>query len=75
MLFFHQLLAGVDVAIPERAGSKSQLRIYELAKGMKNYIYLVGDARTRECIAVDAVYDPEGEAETLAAGNRALSRC
>ena len=58
--FFHQLLAGVDVAIPERASSKSQRLVYDLAKGMKNYIYLVGDARTRECIAVDAVYDPEG---------------
>ena len=58
--FFHQLLAGVDVAVPSRASTPSQRRVFDMAKQMQNYMYLVGDAQTRECVAVDAVYDPAG---------------
>ena len=58
--FFHQLLAGVDVAIPSRASTPSQRRVFDMAKQMQNYMYLVGDAQARECVAVDAVYDPAG---------------
>ena len=53
--FFHQLLAGVDVAVPSRASTPSQRRVFDMAKQMQNYMYLVGDAQTRECVAVDAV--------------------
>ena len=58
--FFHQLLAGVDVAVPSRAISPSQRLVFDMAKQMQNYMYLVGDAQTRECVVVDAVYDPAG---------------
>jgi len=58
--FFHQLLSGVDVAIPSHASTPSQRRVFNLAKQMQNYMYLVGDAQARECVAVDAVYDPAG---------------
>ena len=56
--FFHQLLSGVDVAIPSHASTPSQRRVFNLAKQMQNYMYLVGDAQSGECVAVDAVYDP-----------------
>ena len=35
-----------------------------MAKGMQNFMYLVGDAQAGRCIAVDAVYDPEGVVST-----------
>ena len=62
--FFHQMLGGVAVAVPERATSPKQRRVFEMAKGMQNFMYLVGDAQAGRCIAVDAVYDPEGVVST-----------
>jgi glyoxylase-like metal-dependent hydrolase (beta-lactamase superfamily II) len=56
---FHQMLAGVDVAVPRRVGAE-QRKLFSMAKSMQNYMYLVGDAVTRECVAIDACYDPEG---------------
>lgn len=57
---FHQLLAGRDVAVPEHAGDAQQYKVFSMAKSMQNFMYLVGDAVTRECVAVDPCYDPEG---------------
>ena len=59
-LFFHQLLAGRDVAVPEKALGSDQQRVFSMAKSMQNFMYLIGDTETREAIAIDAVYDPEG---------------
>ena len=59
-LIFHQLLGGVDVAVPEKAVSLAQRNVFTMAKGMKNFMYVVGDAVTKECVVIDACYDPEG---------------
>ena len=58
--FFHQLLAGRDVAVPEQAATPQQRQLFSFAKSMQNFMYLVGDATSGECVAVDACYDPEG---------------
>jgi len=57
---FRQLLAGRDVAQPGRASGAQQARLFSMAKQMQNFMYLVGDAVTRECVAIDACYDPDG---------------
>jgi hypothetical protein len=32
-------------------------QIFSSAQQMQNYIYLIGDAKTRECVVVDAAWD------------------
>ena len=44
-LYFRQLLAGRDVAVGD-----------EMATSMANFIYLVGDRSTGECVVVDPAY-------------------
>lgn len=48
-VYFRQLLSGVDVG--QSAPS---------ARQMANFIYLVGDAATRECLVVDPAWDIDG---------------
>lgn len=48
-LFFKQLLAGIDVAQSDRS-----------ARQMANFIYLVGDTKTRECLVIDPAWDIDG---------------
>ena len=57
---FQPLLAGRDVAVPGRAVGATQQRVFSMAKSMQNLMYVLGDAKTGECVAVDACYDPEG---------------
>jgi glyoxylase-like metal-dependent hydrolase (beta-lactamase superfamily II) len=57
---FHQLLVGRDVAVPEQATGAQQRAVFNFARQMQNFMYLVGDAVTRECVVVDPCYDPEG---------------
>ena len=57
---FRQLLAGRDVAQPSRAANPEQAQVFQMAKGMQNFMYLVGDREARQCVAIDACYDPEG---------------
>ena len=59
-LFFHQLLAGRDFAVPARAQSAQQKNVFSLAKQMQNFAYIVGDAETREAVVIDPAYDPQG---------------
>ena len=59
-LLFHQMLAGQDIAQPHLATSASQRTIFNFAKQMQNFIYIVGDAEVGECAVIDGVYDPEG---------------
>ena len=58
--FFHQLLAGRDVAVPDKAATAHQRQIFTFAKSMQNFMYLIGDSSSGECFAIDACYDPEG---------------
>lgn len=54
-LFFKQLLSGVEVG----AGDSS-------ARQMANFIYLVGDRHTRECVVVDPAWDIDDILKTVA---------
>ena len=48
-LYFRQLLAGRDFATEDR-----------VAAGMVNFVYLIGDRATRECVVVDPAWDVDG---------------
>jgi len=48
-LFFKQLLSGVDVGTTDSS-----------ARQMANFIYLIGDRQTRECLVVDPAWDIDG---------------
>jgi glyoxylase-like metal-dependent hydrolase (beta-lactamase superfamily II) len=52
--YFRQLLAGRDYAVGD-----------ELAGAMANFVYLIGDRRTREVVVVDPAYDPAGLVEVI----------
>ncbi len=48
-LYFKQLLAGRDFALDNPAAGQ-----------MENFIYLIGDRETRECVVIDPAWDIEG---------------
>jgi glyoxylase-like metal-dependent hydrolase (beta-lactamase superfamily II) len=48
-LFFKQLLSGVDIGKSDSS-----------AQQMANFIYLIGDKNTRECVIVDPAWDIDG---------------
>ncbi len=48
-LYFKQLLCGVDVGQADAS-----------ARSMANFIYLIGDRDTRECVVVDPAWDIDG---------------
>lgn len=48
-LYFKQLLCGVDVGQKDAS-----------ARSMANFIYLIGDRNTRECVVVDPAWDIDG---------------
>ena len=48
-LFFKQLLSGVDVGSSDSS-----------AQQMANFIYLIGDRNTKECVIVDPAWDIDG---------------
>jgi glyoxylase-like metal-dependent hydrolase (beta-lactamase superfamily II) len=59
-LLVRQLLAGEDVANPADAKNSEQRQLFDFAKRMVNFQYIVADRITKEAIVVDAAYDPEG---------------
>jgi len=48
-LFFKQLLSGVDIGASDSS-----------AQQMANFIYIIGDKNTRECVIVDPAWDIDG---------------
>ncbi|MBI5427649.1 MAG: MBL fold metallo-hydrolase [Nitrospinae bacterium] len=48
-IYFRQLLSGVDVGSTDRS-----------ARQMANFIYLIGDRQSRECVVVDPAWDIDG---------------
>ena len=48
-LYFRQLLTGFDVGVSDSS-----------ARQMANFIYLIGDRSSRECVVVDPAWDIEG---------------
>ena len=48
-LFFKQLLSGVDIGASDSS-----------AQQMANFVYIIGDKNTRECVIVDPAWDIDG---------------
>ena len=61
-LYFRQLLSGVDFA----AGD-------DVARQMRNFVYLIGDRGTGEALVVDPAYDPQGIVDCCAADGMHLA--
>ncbi len=60
-LYFRQLLAGRDVATAD-----------DMAASMANFMYLIGDRSTGECVVVDPAYAPRDLVEVAAADGMRL---
>lgn len=58
-VFFRQLYVGRDFCVG-RGKTMVESQIFRSAQQMRNFIYLVGDATTREVVVVDAAWDVEG---------------
>ena len=56
--YFRQLLPGRDICVDAKNPVEAQ--IFGAAVQMQNFIYLVGDARTRQCAVIDACWDVDG---------------
>jgi hypothetical protein len=53
-----QLFAGRDFAVPGGGIlNLVQNQIFSAAQQMRNFSYLVGDSKTRECVVVDPAWD------------------
>ena len=53
--------AGREVATQaDAARQPSRAQVYQVAKGMQNFMYALGDRRTGECVIIDACWHPEG---------------
>lgn len=61
-LFFKQLLSGVDVGKSDSS-----------AQQMANFIYLIGDKNTRECVVVDPAWDIDGILKVVEAEEMTLT--
>lgn len=59
-LYFRQLLSGRDHCTNPDPSKPHQQMIFQYAKSMQNYQYLVGDAITKECVVIDPCWDVEG---------------
>ena len=60
-LYFRQLLAGHDFAKTD-----------PIAAGMVNFVYLIGDPATRECVVVDPAWDVQGILDVVDADEMTL---
>ncbi|KAK9763095.1 hypothetical protein K7432_010552 [Basidiobolus ranarum] len=54
-----QLLAGRDIANTS-SYNPIQNKIFEYATEMRNFIYIIADKETRECVVIDACWDATG---------------
>ena len=61
--YFRQLQPGRDIC--QNAKNFIEQQVFSAAKSMRNYIYVVGDAKTRECMVIDACWDVDGILEIL----------
>lgn len=59
-MYFKQLAPGKDIALGSEAKGPIEQMVFSFAKQMANFIYLVGDADTRECVVVDGCWDVDG---------------
>lgn len=57
-LYFRQLLAGEHVAVTPKRQEEGV--VFHIARQMVNFMYVVGDAVTKQCVVVDACWDVDG---------------
>ena len=57
-MWFRQLVPGRDIAV--KPVSREEELLFGAAASMKNLVYLIGDAHSRECYVVDACWDTQG---------------
>jgi glyoxylase-like metal-dependent hydrolase (beta-lactamase superfamily II) len=58
-LFIMQLLSGREIAL-QKSIRPIQNKIFEFATNMRNFIYIIADTDTRDCVVVDACWDVPG---------------
>jgi glyoxylase-like metal-dependent hydrolase (beta-lactamase superfamily II) len=61
-LYFRQLIPGRDICLASTVSFFNPITkvIYEVARQMKNIVYVVGDIGSKQCIVVDPCWDVEG---------------
>ena len=59
-VYFRQLSPGRDICVSANSGNFMEAQIFAAACQMKNYVYVVGDVKTRECVVIDACWDVTG---------------
>jgi len=64
-LFFAQLLTGEHISSSNMAHSNEEREIFRFGAQMQNFVYLVGDHRTGECVVFDGGWDPQGIREIV----------
>ena len=52
-VFIRQLLSGEDIALLEDARDETETQMFQFAKQMVNFQYIVGDKRTKEAVVID----------------------
>jgi len=74
-VYFRQLIPGEDICVDAHAvkGDFVQTQIFAAARSMKNFIYVVGDLRTREAFVVDGCWDVKGIAARIAEDKMTLA--
>jgi glyoxylase-like metal-dependent hydrolase (beta-lactamase superfamily II) len=68
--YFRQLLPGRDICLSPK--DKAETMIFTSAEQLQNLVYLIGDAKTRECVVVDACWDVKGIRAIVAKDNMKL---
>lgn len=61
-LYFRQLLSGRDFAVGD-----------QIATQMVNFVYVLGDRATGECVIIDPAYDPSGLLDSVAADDMTVT--
>lgn len=59
-VYFKQLLVGREVAVSPSPNNPYQQLFFNIGSQMKNFVYLVGNAVSKECYVVDPAWDIEG---------------
>ena len=77
-VILRQLAPGRDFAVSHEAGASGdpmRAQVFMAAQMMKNYVYVVGCARTRACVAVDAAWDVAGILDVIRGEGLDLKHC
>ncbi|MDA9097971.1 tetratricopeptide repeat protein [bacterium] len=70
--YFRQLLPGRDICI-NAMGNPIAAQIFTAATQMKNFIYLIGDYKSKECFVIDACWDVAGILQVIEADKMTLA--